>query len=107
MCFICSRGWRDISINKENIMQGYHFLVIGENRILTQGKIMRPITDEYWLCKFVTKPVVTRVIRIDQIETWNLFANDQELGEFIADTTSRPEEPEDNGDDGDESGEEE
>ena len=82
-------------------MQGYHFLVVNKDgQFISQGVILRQLTEERYLCKFLSKPVVTRVIHIDEIAQWNLFPNEQEMDEFVGDLIPKPAEPDDEGEAG-------
>jgi hypothetical protein len=80
-------------------MQGYHFLVVTQDGPISQGVIQRQLTENYYLCKFITSPVVTRVIGLAQIETWNLFPNEEEMADFVTTIVKKPEQE---GDDGEE-----
>ena len=69
-------------------MQGTRFLIVDENGQATNhGIILQQITPERYLCRFVKRPAVQRIIRLDEIETWNLFQNDEELNAFITQLT--------------------
>ena len=71
-------------------MKNYLFVIVDQNGPITRGIILKQMTDEFWLVKYTTSPIVTRVISINQIETWNLFENEQELGAFLTALVAKP-----------------
>ena len=51
---------------------------------VNHGIIAKTITAERYLCRFARDPVLSRVVRLDEIETWQLFPTDDELNKFIS-----------------------
>ena len=65
-------------------MQGMRFLVLDKNGIpINHGIIAQAITPERYLCRFAATPVVSRVVRLEELETYNLFPDDKEMNAFI------------------------
>jgi hypothetical protein len=65
-------------------MQGMKFVVIGQNnQVINHGQIVQQINDDKFLCQFQRPPAVARLVHTDEIMGWNLFPNDELLGEFI------------------------
>ena len=68
-------------------MQGYKFVVLSrDGRPTDHGIILQQITPERYLCQFAKAPSKCRVCRIEQIEGWNLFPDDDLMNAFIAAT---------------------
>jgi len=66
-------------------MQNMRFLIIDEaGTPINQGVILDVITPERYRCFFARKPSMQRIVTLDEIEGWNLFNTDEELGIFIA-----------------------
>ena len=65
-------------------MQGMRFLMLNEQgQPINHGIIAQTITAERYLCRFSANPPMSRVVRLDEIETWQLFPTDDELNKFI------------------------
>lgn len=75
-------------------MQGMRFVLLGEKGIpLNHGQILQKVTEDRYLCQFARKPTVCRLCHVDEISTWNLFINDDNVNEFIASLKSRVDMP--------------
>ena len=65
-------------------MQGMRFLCLNEQgQPVNHGIIAQTITAERYLCRFSANPPMSRVVRLEEIETWQLFPTDDELNKFI------------------------
>lgn len=66
-------------------MQGFKFLVLDQQgAAVNHGIIAQTITPEKYLCQFARKPTSCRVVRIEEIETWNLFPDDDSMNNFVS-----------------------
>jgi hypothetical protein len=66
-------------------MQGMRFLLLGDDgRPMNHGIVAQKVTEERYLCTFMRNPQVSRLCHVDEISTWNLFPNDDQLNSFIA-----------------------
>ena len=66
-------------------MEGMRFLLLNEKgEPVNHGIITKTITAERYLCHFARDPVMSRVARLEEIETWQLFASDDDLNKFIS-----------------------
>ncbi len=71
-------------------MQGFKWLKLDENgKPFNHGTILQQITPERYLCQFAKLPSSCRVMRIEVIEGWHLFPNDQQMNAFIVDVIKR------------------
>lgn len=65
-------------------MKGMHFLLLGENgRPINHGIIVNQVSQERFLCSFAKQPRLSRLCHVDEIGTWNLFPNADEMNAFI------------------------
>lgn len=66
-------------------MQGMRFLLLGDDgRPVNHGIITQRVTEERYMCTFVRNPQVSRLCHVDEIATWNLFPNDEQMNAFIS-----------------------
>lgn len=76
-------------------MQGQSFLILNNKGTpVNHGVILEQITPERYLCYFAAKPAMSRVVRLEEIEGYNLFPNDDALNVFIAALTKQTVPPE-------------
>jgi hypothetical protein len=65
-------------------MQGMRFLILStEAEVVNQGVIAQAVTSERYLCQFLRSPVCSRVVPLEDIEKWRLFANNDQLNDFL------------------------
>ncbi len=65
-------------------MQGMRFLLLGDDgRPVNHGVITQRVTEERYMCTFVRNPQVSRLCHVDEISSWNLFPNDEQMNAFI------------------------
>lgn len=65
-------------------MQGMRFLILStEAEVINQGVIAQAVTPERYLCQFLRSPVSSRVVSLEEIEKWRLFANNDQLNAFL------------------------
>lgn len=72
-------------------MQGKFFLVVNQNGIpVNLGNVQEAVAPGFFLCQFERKPVVSRVVPVQEIAAWLIFdtleardAYSQAIGEGI------------------------
>ncbi len=66
-------------------MQGMRLLILNAKGIpINHGTIVQTITSKKYLCRFATNPVVSRIVGLKELQTFQLFSDDDEMSRFIA-----------------------
>ncbi len=75
-------------------MQGFKFLIIDkQGKPASHGTILQMITPERYLCHFARVPSSCRIHRLEVLENWHLFPNDDDMNAYIAAIVKRNEPP--------------
>ena len=72
-------------------MQGFHFLILSDKKLINHGVIVQRITAKKYLCEFARNPTVCRVCSITEIQGWNLFPSENLMNAFITAFTEEKE----------------
>lgn len=74
-------------------MQGMVFVILDKDgQVVNQGTIAEKITSKKYLCQFFRPATAFRVIPLEDIQTYTLFAKVEQMTAFI--TAIRPATPE-------------
>lgn len=66
-------------------MEGMNFLLVNEQgKPISHGIIAQRINENRYLCTFLRAPQVSRAVSVEEIGSWNLFANQDAMNAFIA-----------------------
>lgn len=65
-------------------MQGMRFLLLNQQQQpINNGVITQRVTEDRYMCTFLREPQVSRLCHVEEIGTWNLFPNDEQLNQFL------------------------
>lgn len=64
-------------------MQGMFFVILSDKGIVNNGFIEEVISPEKYLCTFLKEPASSRVISIEELQTYNLFRSQVMMEKFV------------------------